>query len=374
MSNEKVNVLRALGAEIVRTPTEAASDSPESHVSVAFRLEKELPNAHILNQYENPYNPIAHYDGTGAEILESLDNKVDMIVAGVGTGGTISGIARRVKETCPDCVVVGADPHGSILAPGFPEEDVGYEVEGIGYDFIPTVCERKLVDKWFKCEDKSGFQMARRLIRDEGLLCGGSSGCAMAVAMQAAKDLKEGQNCVVVLPDSVRNYMTKFLTMDWMVRRGFVDTPPEEDEFAKWGDATVGDLQLSAPVTVVTNDTCGKAVEVLRKGGFDQLPVVDASGKTVGLITLGQLLARSSTTGMKKIAFSDPVSKVMFKFKKLTYKSITPSTKLATLKMFFEKNSAAFVTSDEDSGRVVGVLTKIDLLAYLERLEREGSK
>lgn len=213
MSQEKVDVLRALGAEIIRTPTEAAFDSPESHISVALRLNKQIPNSVILDQYANPYNPIAHYDTTAEEILKSCGGKIDMFVAGAGTGGTISGVARKLKEKCPDCVIVGVDPHGSILAE--PEElnkiEGSYKVEGIGYDFIPRVLDRTVVDKWYKSDDLNSFTYSRRLIREEGILCGGSSGSAMWAAIEAAKSLKKGQRCVVLLADSVRNYMSKFL-------------------------------------------------------------------------------------------------------------------------------------------------------------------
>eukprot|EP00466_Bigelowiella_natans_P017426 jgi/Bigna1/57866/fgenesh1_pm.33_\ len=199
MSQEKVDVLKALGAEIIRTPTEAAFDSPESHIGVAKRLNKELPNSHILDQYANPSNPMAHYLNTAEELLEQTDRKIDYVIMSAGTGGTITGIARRLKETIPGIKVIGVDPKGSILAqPASLNGPVSsYKVEGIGYDFIPRVLDRSLVDEWVKTEDKESFIMARRLIKEEGLLAGGSAG-------------------VVLLADSVRNYMTKHLNEDWM--------------------------------------------------------------------------------------------------------------------------------------------------------------
>ncbi|RCH81158.1 hypothetical protein CU098_000388, partial [Rhizopus stolonifer] len=180
MSQEKVDVLKALGAEIIRTPTEAAWDAPESHIGVARKLRDEIPHAVILDQYTNPYNPVAHYDTTAEELLEQCDGKIDMLVAGAGTGGTISGIAQKLKEKLPNIKIVGVDPVGSILAQ--PEtlntEGGSYQVEGIGYDFIPDVLKRQLIDVWVKSEDKPSFLMSRRLIREEGILCGGSSGTA----------------------------------------------------------------------------------------------------------------------------------------------------------------------------------------------------
>ncbi|MCB0390150.1 MAG: cystathionine beta-synthase [Bdellovibrionales bacterium] len=219
MSKEKQVAMEALGAEIVRTPTEVASEHPDSHISVAKRMEQELPNAHILDQYANPANPMAHIEGTALEIWEDLNGKVDMVVGGAGTGGTISGIATFMKEHNPNCKIVGADPVGSILAGD--EEIKSYQVEGIGYDFIPEVLNRSLIDKWVKTEDKESFHLARRLIKEEGLLCGGSSGSAMAAALQEAQSLSSGQNCVVILPDGIRNYMSKFLDEEWLSKNNF---------------------------------------------------------------------------------------------------------------------------------------------------------
>ncbi|VDK47890.1 unnamed protein product [Anisakis simplex] len=214
MSKEKEVTLRALGAEIIRTPTDADYASPESHISTAFRLQKEMPKqAVVLDQYLNPGNPIAHYEGTAAEILMALDKKVDMVVIGAGTGGTVTGAGRRIKEECPNAKVIAVDPHGSILADPTNEQADFYEVEGIGYDFIPAVLEFSHIDKWVKTSDGEAFRMARRLIREEGILCGGSSGSAMVAAMQVCKELKKGQNCVVILPDGIRNYMYVLLLL-----------------------------------------------------------------------------------------------------------------------------------------------------------------
>lgn len=220
MSKEKQVAIEALGAEIIRTPTEAAWDDPESHIEVAKKICAERPNAHILDQYANPSNPSAHYEGTGQEIVDAMAGKsIDMIVIGVGTGGTLTGIAKKVKEHHPEVIVVGVDPEGSILAG--PEEIKTYHVEGIGYDFIPDVFDGKLVDRWVKCNDAESFDYARRLMKEEGLLVGGSSGSAMMGVFAQAATLSAGQNCVVVLPDGIRNYLTKFVDADWREDNGF---------------------------------------------------------------------------------------------------------------------------------------------------------
>lgn len=219
MSKEKQIALEALGAKIIRTPTEASFDSPESHIGVAKKLQKEIPNSHILDQYANPSNPEAHYDGTAQEILDVFGKDLHMVVMGVGTGGTITGVAKRLKEEIPDIVIVGADPVGSILGGGTEVEP--YLVEGIGYDFFPDVLDNDLVDEYVKTEDEESFIMARRLIKEEGFLCGGSCGSAMVAALKSAKHLDKDKRCLVVLPDGIRNYMTKFPNDQWMKDQGF---------------------------------------------------------------------------------------------------------------------------------------------------------
>lgn len=219
MSREKQVILEALGAKIYRTPTEAAWDAPDSHISLAKKLQQEIPRAHILDQYNNPANPETHYKFTAQEILDDMDNDLDMIVMGVGTGGTITGIAKRLKEANPHIQIIGADPYGSILGGG--TEVHSYLVEGIGYDFFPEVLNNKLVDQYIKVDDKNSFLTARKLIKEEGLLIGGSSGTAVWAALQAAKNLKSHQKCLVILPDSIRNYLSKFADNQWMKDHDF---------------------------------------------------------------------------------------------------------------------------------------------------------
>jgi cystathionine beta-synthase len=220
MSQEKQSVLERLGATIHRTPSEAASHDPESHISLAKRLQKEMPNAHILDQYANPNNPNAHYNGTAQEIIDDFGKDLHMVVAGVGTGGTISGIAKRLKEYNPLIKIIGIDPEGSILGGG--TEVKSYQIEGIGYDFFPEVLNNNLIDGYIKTNDADSFRMARQLIAEEGLLVGGSSGAAMWGALQAARQLTQGQKCLVILPDSIRNYMSKFASDQWMSQEGYI--------------------------------------------------------------------------------------------------------------------------------------------------------
>uniref|UniRef100_A0A8C0L2W8 CBS domain-containing protein n=1 Tax=Canis lupus dingo TaxID=286419 RepID=A0A8C0L2W8_CANLU len=336
-----VDVLRALGAEIVRN----------SHVGVAWRLHNEIPNSHILDQvrYRNASNPLAHYDTTAEEILQQCDGKLDMLVASAGTGGTITGIARKLKEKCRG--IIGVDPEGSILAE--PEElnqseQTAYEVEGIGYDFIPTVLDRTVVDKWFKSNDEEAFAFARMLIAQEGLLCGGSAGSAVSVAVKAAQELQEGQRCVVILPDSVRNYM--------------------------WWHLQVQELSLSAPLTVLPTVTCEHAIEILREKGFDQVPVVDESGMILGMVTLGNML---SSLRAGKVQPSDQVQKVLYK----QFKQIHLTDPLGKLSHILEMDHFALVVheqiqchgSEKSSKRqtVFRVVTAIDLLNFVAARERE---
>ncbi|MFN8061505.1 MAG: cystathionine beta-synthase [Vicinamibacterales bacterium] len=350
MSREKQVVLEALGAEIIRTPTEAGWDSPESHISVARRLQSELPNAHILDQYSNPANPDVHFEETAQEILDDLGGKVDMVVIGAGTGGTITGVAKRLKAANPDCLIIGADPVGSILGGG---TDVGtYKVEGIGYDFIPQVLEREWVDEWVKTTDQPSFLLARRLIREEGLLVGGSSGTALYAALQAAPRLAKGKRCVVILPDGVRNYLTKFVDDKWMRDNGFFQTQTVPGRVQD-----ILDIDVPRPALTVVEDTktVHAAIEAMREKGISQLPVT-SGGVLVGMVSESDVMAfLGSGEGTAQALVTKCMTRQI-----PTAASQTPITALEGML----RTSNAVVVVDAKR-RPLGILTRIDLLHFM---------
>jgi cystathionine beta-synthase len=348
MSREKQVVLEALGAEIIRTPTEAAWDAPESHIGVARQLQKIIPNSHILDQYSNPDNPLAHYHGTGKELVEQSGGAFDFVVLTAGTGGTITGVARYVKEHVPGARVIGVDPVGSILAGPGP---IGtYKVEGIGYDFVPDVLERELVDEWVKTEDRESFLMARRLIRQEGMLVGGSSGSAVWAALQIGKRYGPGKRIVTLLPDSVRNYMTKFLDDRWMRENGFSES--------SWETRTLGELLRSMPrrelVTTSSAETLADAVMAMKEHGISQLPVVD-DGRLVGIVTESDLLSKL----VEGHTLSSAVAEVMFR----NVSTVHVGEDARVLTELFTKDLVALVV--DDARQLLGILTKMDLVDHL---------
>jgi cystathionine beta-synthase len=351
MSREKQVVLEALGAEIIRTPTEAAWDAPESHIGVAKNLKKILPNAHILDQYSNPDNPAAHYHGTGEEILEQTDGKLDMVVLTAGTGGTLTGVARKLKERAPKTRVIGVDPVGSILAG--PGPIASYKVEGIGYDFIPDVLDRSLVDEWVKTEDRESFLMARRLIRQEGLLCGGSSGSAVVAALKMAAKHGPNKRIVVLLPDSVRNYMTKFMDPQWMKENGFTEQ--------SWESSTVGELLRAMPrrkvFTADPSDTLADSVMLMKEKGVSQLPVVEDS-RLAGIVTESDLLAKLVEG---RASLSSTVAEVMFR----NVRTVHVSDDCTALTKLFGEGLVGLAVDDEQ--RLAGIVTKMDLVDYLTK-------
>ena len=348
MSREKQVVLEALGAEIIRTPTEAAWDAPESHIGVARQLAKILPNSHILDQYSNPDNPLAHYHGTGREIVEQTGGQLDYVVLTAGTGGTITGVARYVKEHVPSAKIIGVDPVGSILAGPGP---IGtYKVEGIGYDFIPDVLHQDLVDEWVKTEDGPSFLMARRLIRHEGLLVGGSSGSAVWAAVEIGKKYGPKKRIVTLLPDSVRNYMTKFLDERWMRENGFTES--------RWETSSLGDMLRVLPrrtlLTASSADTLADAVMAMKEHGISQLPVVDEE-RLVGIVTESDLLSKL----VEGATLSSAVAEVMFR----NVQTVNVNDDARVLTSLFAKDLVALVVDDDK--RLLGILTKMDLVDAL---------
>lgn len=284
MSQEKINLLKAYGAEVVITPTSVPPDSPDSYNGVAERLTKEIPGAYRPNQFENPNNPLAHYLTTGSEIWADSNGEIDVFVAGMGTGGSISGIAKYLKEQNPNITVVGADPEGSILSGDSPKS---YKVEGIGEDFIPKTFNRQLVDEMIRISDKESFNMARRLAREEGLLAGGSCGTAVAAALKYAARLSEPKRIVVLLPDTGRNYINKIYSDTWMQENGFWEGG--KIKATKLTEILAKKVDFPSLVSVSSRDTLRRAIALLQKLNISQLPVIDDK-QVVGSLTEALLM------------------------------------------------------------------------------------
>ena len=283
MSHDKVDLLKAYGAKVVITPTSVPPDSPESYNGVADRLSREIPNAYRPNQFENPNNPLAHYLTTGPEIWEDSRGRVDVFVAGMGTGGTISGTGKYLKEQNPDIVIVGADPQGSILSGDSP---CSYKVEGIGEDFIPKTFNRQVVDEMIRVSDEESFNTARRLAREEGLLAGGSAGTALAAALKYAERLADSKYIVVVLPDTGRNYLNKIFSDCWMQENNFMDAKDNSASIRKVLD---GKKNFPPLISVSPEDKLGKAISLIQEFNISQLPVIDGES-IVGSLTEASLM------------------------------------------------------------------------------------
>jgi cystathionine beta-synthase len=285
MSEDKISLLRAYGAEVVITPTAVAPDSPESYNGVADRIAREIPGAYRPNQFMNPNNPAAHEETTGPEIWEDSGGDVDVFVAGMGTGGTISGTARFLKKKNPKIVVVGADPEGSILSGDSPRP---FKVEGIGEDFIPRTFDRQVVDEMVRVSDRESFNMARRLAREEGLLVGGSAGTAMTAALKYAQRLTTKKSIVVLLPDTGRNYLTKVFSDRWMQENGFWDSAAAERATVRGVLGTK--KEVPSIISVSPDDTLKTAIELFHRFNISQIPVLDGT-KSVGSLQESTLLA-----------------------------------------------------------------------------------
>jgi cystathionine beta-synthase len=289
MSSEKISLLRAYGAEVVICPTNVERDSPQSYYSVAERLTREVPGAFQPNQYFNPRNPEAHYRTTGPEIWRQTDGRITTFVAGVGTGGTITGVGRYLKEQNPAVRVIGADPEGSI----FSGEIAPYKVEGVGEDFWPGTFDRDIVDEFIQVTDRECFVAARKLARQEGILVGGSAGLALHAAIQVAVDSKPDDVIVVLLPDTGRNYLSKFFSDEWMRQNGYLQrlVPARVREVIDSHTDGVPEL-----VSVGAGKSVGEAIDLMQQYGISQLLVTEngstAAGGVVGSIQERTLLDR----------------------------------------------------------------------------------
>jgi cystathionine beta-synthase len=284
MSAEKIALLRAYGAEVVVTATNVPPDSPESYNGVAERLAREIPGAYRPDQFSNPNNPLAHYLTTGQEIWTDSEGRAEVFVASMGTGGTISGTARYLKERNPAITIVGADPEGSILSGDAPHS---YKVEGIGEDFIPKTFNRQVVDEMVRVSDKDSFNTARRLAREEGILAGGSSGTALAAALKYAQRLTQPREIVVLLPDTGRNYISKIFSDDWMRENGFwQDRVSRPVKIAQ----VLGQKKVLPPlISVQPQDKLKTAIQLFQQHNISQLPVIE-NNRVVGSLNEASIM------------------------------------------------------------------------------------
>ena len=359
MSQEKISLLRAYGAEVVICPTAVAPESPESYYRVADRLAAEIPGAFQPNQYHNPVNPQTHHDTTGPEIWEQTEGRLTAFVCGVGTGGTISGAGRYLKEQDPDVLVVGADPEGSIYSGDSPRP---YLVEGIGEDFMPSTFDPSVVDRYVRVSDRDSFLTARAITRQEGILVGGSSGTAVFAALAVARELDDPEATIVVLlPDSGRQYMSKLYSETWMLQHGMLERPDvvrvEEVLSAKSRD-------IPPLITVRAHDKVRQAVEILQEHGISQAPVVREES-----IDVSQFMGSIRDRELLERVFRDPdalqsdVAEVMAAPIPMVEWDAPVEVAFGEL----ERSPAVVVTK---AGQALGVLTRSDLLEFLARQRR----
>jgi cystathionine beta-synthase len=355
MSSEKIRLLKAYGAEVVITPTNVAPDSPESYNGVADRLAREIPGAWRPNQFTNLANPEIHYRTTGPEIWEQTDGRVTAFVAGVGTGGTISGVARYLKERNADIKIVGADPEGSVLSGGAPHS---WKVEGIGEDFVPKTFNSQLVDDWVRVADAESFHTARELARREGILVGGSSGTAVAAALRYARRLTSDNLVVALCPDTGRNYLSKCFSEEWLAENKLL--------YAVQPAHSLGDLiRMRGPrplVTITPDATAATAIDMLQSAGFSQLPVLEGS-KPVGSIqevTLARILHDNSDPNQVTIR------EIMAK--PLPQLDVTVHLDEA-YRLLLAGNTGVLAVNN---GKVVDIVTRIDLIEYWTKVRRSS--
>jgi cystathionine beta-synthase len=355
MSLEKINRLKALGAQVIVTPTNVPAEDPRSYYETAKRVHRETPGAFMLNQYHNPDNIEAHYKLTGPEIYEQTEGKFDYFVSGLGTGGTMSGAGKYLKEKIPGLKNVGVDPVGSVYEGYFKTgkltEPHVYKVEGIGEDMLCGAMDFKVVDDVRQVDDRQCFIAARRLAREEGIFAGGSAGAAVHVAVQLAKEVGKGKTIVVVLPDSGSSYISKFHSDEWMRDNGFMEEK---------GAGTVRDIigeKRKDVKTVRKGDRVDQVVETLRGHGISQMPVVSEDGRAVGMVHEYDLL-NALVAG--KVKFTDAIDAIIAPLQG----TLSPDTSIARLREVFAQDNVAVVKEGE---KVVAIVSKIDLIDYLHR-------